>query len=70
MSALRPMRIRARLTLWYTGVLAAILMAAGAAVSVLLLHEFRDLLTVHAIEQLETDALIRPRARYVGPASG
>ncbi len=53
MSALRPMRIRARLTLWYTGVLAAILMAAGAAVSVLLLHEFRDLLTVHAIEQLE-----------------
>jgi citrate synthase len=24
----------------------------------------------HAIEQLETDTLIRPRARYVGPAAG
>lgn len=50
---LRPRRVRTRLTLWYTGVLAAILALAGAAVSMLFLYELRDQLDIHAIEQLE-----------------
>lgn len=53
MSHLRPRRVRTRLTLWYTGVLAAILALGSAAVSVLFLYELRDQLDVHAIEQLE-----------------
>ena len=51
---LRPLNVRARLTLWYLAVLAAALLIYGASTSLFLVFQLRNQLDHRAIEDLET----------------
>src|SRR5690242_4851129 len=49
-----PKHVRARLTLWYVAILAAVLLIYGASTSVIMLLQLRTQLDHLAIEDLET----------------
>ena len=54
MKVRRPQNVRARLTLWYVAILAALLLIYGASASIALFIQLRNQLDHRAIEDLET----------------
>src|SRR3954451_16871238 len=54
MNFIRRQTLRTRLTVWYTTVLAGILLVFGCAMLLVLFVQLRQQLDEHAIEQLET----------------
>lgn len=54
MTLLHPNSLRAQLTLWYVGVLSAILFLLSCCISAVMFFELRKQLDDHAIEELET----------------
>lgn len=54
MNRFRPQNVRARLTLWYVAILAAMLLLYAGGTSAMVFFELRSQLNRHAIEDLET----------------
>ncbi len=54
MTALRPQHVRTRLTLWYVGLLATVLLVSWGLVGVLLFWQLRSQVDHYAIQDIET----------------